>query len=1030
MKKLTLAFVCIQLSLVAQTSETVPLSAVMLPSNEVPATTINASGSAAILVHVVRDAAGKVTSGSVDFGVSYNFPGSLTITGLHIHEGRAGANGPVIIDTEITGTKTVVDNTGKAGVTRQAQIKPDNAAGIAALERLLQDPNQFYVNLHTPEFPGGVIRGQLQRDEVLVLLGQMSNLNEVPVVSDVTASGLGAAHVFVTRNELGAITRGRVIFDVNYSFPDKQTFTGLHIHKGGADVAGPVTIGTPLSGTNSVQSPDNGSGNLRYVVSVDSSNRTGLDTLEGLFKNPGGYYINLHTSAKAGGVIRAQLRPTTRLAFPVALLPSNEVPPITGLSASGPSEYSVYVLRNADGTIPAAAAIFDVNYRFPGPAEFTGMHIHNGASGVNGTVTIDSGISGSNSVSSADGFGNLFYFVNVNSPAGLATVNSIVSNPELHYLNLHTRVNPNGVIRAQLAAANTALPVVNAITSATSAVSITTLSPGGLITIYGTNMSKTTSDLRGLSSQSLPVSLNGVRVTIGGKDAPLLFVSPNQINAQVPADIPAGPQTVTVTMSNGTSANFVVTVAPAAPAIFFDPVGGVVVRNSDFALVRPETPARAGDILVIYATGLGATTPAIPPGTLASGPPFAMTAPVTITVGGQNAPVIYSLAAPGFAGLYQIAFRMPSGVSGGNAPLVIRVNNVASNTVNIAAAPDIQISDPVGDFLTTYPGPKGGDLDVVKTQVTFTGTEFVFSGTMNAPIGTTKDSYYVWGVDRGLGNKVANFAEIGLPNVIFDLVVFAMEPGGPPALVNDLNSGIATPLPPTAVTITGNTIVVRVPLSLLPSNGLKPEQYMWNLWPRWGGIPFGDAQISDFAPDNRNAVVLSNSLVVDPIGDFLTTYVGPKGGDLDVVSTQVTFTGTEFVFSGTMNAPIGTTKDGYYVWGVDRGLGNKVANFEQIGLPDVIFDLVVFAREPGGPPALVNDLNSGIATPLPPTAVTITGNTIVVRVPMSLLPSNGLSPEQYMWNLWPRWGGVPFGDAQISDFAPNTRNSIVTTPKQ
>jgi hypothetical protein len=201
---------------------------------------------------------------------------------------------------------------------------------------------------------------------------------------------------------------------------------------------------------------------------------------------------------------------------------------------------------------------------------------------------------------------------------------------------------------------------------------------------------------------------------------------------------------------------------------------------------------------------------------------------------------------------------------------------------------------------------------------------------------------------------------------------------------------------------------------------------MWNLWPRWGGIPMSDPQISDFAPDNRNAVVLSDSVVADPIGDFLSTYVGPKGADLDVVRTQVTFTGTEFIFSGTMNGPIGTTTDAFYVFGVDRGLGNKVADFAQLGLPNIVFDMVVVIRPPGGPPALVNDLNAGIATPLPPTAVTISGNTISVRVPLALLPSNGLKPEQYMWNLWPRWGGIPMSDPQISDFAPNNRNSIVT----
>lgn len=219
---------------------------------------------------------------------------------------------------------------------RPTQVKPDNAAGLAALQGLLDDPNQFYINLHTPEFPGGAMRGQLGRDDMLVLLGQMSNLNEVLVVSDVNASGLGAAHVFVTRDGSGVITRGRVVFDVNYNFPDKQTFTGLHIHQGTADVAGPVTIGTPLSATNPVQSPDSGAGNLRYVVFVDSSNRAGLDTLEGLFRNPAGFYLNLHTTVKLGGVIRAQLRPTTRIAFPGTLLPSNEVPPVTGLNASAP----------------------------------------------------------------------------------------------------------------------------------------------------------------------------------------------------------------------------------------------------------------------------------------------------------------------------------------------------------------------------------------------------------------------------------------------------------------------------------------------------------------------------------------------------------------------------------------------------------------------------------------------------------------------------------------------------------------------
>ncbi len=57
------------------------------------------------------------------------------------------------------------------------------------------------------------------------------------------------------------------------------------------------------------------------------------------------------------------------------------------------------------------------------------------------------------------------------------------------------------------------------------------------------------------------------------------------------------------------------------------------------------------------------------------------------------------------------------------------------------------------------------------------------------------------------------------------------------------------------MTFDGSTIEVLVPLDLLPTRGFTPDQFGWNLWPRWDGIPFGDAQISDFAPDSTNAAV-------------------------------------------------------------------------------------------------------------------------------------------------------------------------------
>src|SRR5262249_6796687 len=132
--------------------------------------------------------------------------------------------------------------------------------------------------------------------------------------------------------------------------------------------------------------------------------------------------------------------------------------------------------------------------------------------------------------------------------------------------------------------------------------------------------------------------------------------------------------------------------------------------------------------------------------------------------------------------------------------------------------------------------------------------DFQFSGTMNAAIGTTPEAFYVFGVDRGVGATTASFAELGLPQIAFDLVV-VVRPGGV-SVVNDLDGAIVNPLPPEAISIDGNTIAARVPLSLLPGKGLQPEDYLWNLWPRWDdGMGLHDEQISAFIPNDRMATL-------------------------------------------------------------------------------------------------------------------------------------------------------------------------------
>lgn len=167
------------------------------------------------------------------------------------------------------------------------------------------------------------------------------------------------------------------------------------------------------------------------------------------------------------------------------------------------------------------------------------------------------------------------------------------------------------------------------------------------------------------------------------------------------------------------------------------------------------------------------------------------------------------------------------------------------------------IHDPVGDFIPTYVGPHNPDLDVVNGAVIFAGNGFLFQATMDGDIGDHSVTLgrYVWGVDRGQGNETRNFAQLGLPDIIFDAVV-AVSPGDV-SIVNDIVTDVATPLPPENIVVLDKTILVWVPLSMLPSYvGRPPQEYTWNLWPRWDGIPMSDEQISDFAPDDHNASVV------------------------------------------------------------------------------------------------------------------------------------------------------------------------------
>jgi len=209
---------------------------------------------------------------------------------------------------------------------------------------------------------------------------------------------------------------------------------------------------------------------------------------------------------------------------------------------------------------------------------------------------------------------------------------------------------------------------------------------GGLISIFGSDLATTTASA---SFLPLPTALAGVRIFINDEEAPLLFVSPTQINAQVPYELDNTSLGLLRAVLHGkTTASVPIQIALAAPGIFtLNQSGGgraAVLHASSGAPVSDTNPARPSEILSVFASGLGATSPAATSGAAATSLPLQTTTrEVTASIGGLSAPVSFSGLAPGFAGLYQVNVQVPESVASGELVLVITSADSTSNAVTI-----------------------------------------------------------------------------------------------------------------------------------------------------------------------------------------------------------------------------------------------------------------------------------------------------------------------------------------------------------
>lgn len=281
----------------------------------------------------------------------------------------------------------------------------------------------------------------------------------------------------------------------------------------------------------------------------------------------------------------------------------------------------------------------------------------------------------------ADAQGNI-YVAGYTAQAGLPTTagafrSSITGGYDAFIAKINTSpiISPGGVV-----------PVYS---------TVSTVQPGEWISIFGANLSTGTATWTG----NFPTSLGGTSVTIDGKPAYLWYVSPTQINLQVPDDGTTGSVPVVVTTVSGATATSTVTIAPFAPSFnLLDAkhVAGIILRSNGSgaygggtydivgptgsSLGYPTVAAKAGDIVELFGVGFGPTNPTVHAGAVYAGA-APTTNPVTVSI--NNVSVTPSFAGETSAGLYQLNITIPASLGTGDAPLQASVGGSQTPVVAI-----------------------------------------------------------------------------------------------------------------------------------------------------------------------------------------------------------------------------------------------------------------------------------------------------------------------------------------------------------
>ena len=308
----------------------------------------------------------------------------------HIHTGRAGMNGDVLVALEQS-----MDDMTMWMTPDGTMIDEDTLAVLVS--------GGHYVNVHSPDFPGGEIRGQILTDNFALATFMLSGAQEVPAV---TTEAYGSGYVLVNTDdyalEMTVVTEG------------VDDATMAHIHTGRVGMNGDVLVALEQS------ADDAGTWMAPEGTMIDAD-------VFGVLAS-GGHYVNVHTPANGGGELRGQIL-TNEYAIATFMLDGEQEVPAVDTMAMGHG----YALVNT--STYALELVIDTE----GVDDATGAHIHTGRIGMNGDVLVAL-------EQSADDMGMWMTPENTMIDADILEV--LASGG--HYVNVHTPANMGGEIRGQI----------------------------------------------------------------------------------------------------------------------------------------------------------------------------------------------------------------------------------------------------------------------------------------------------------------------------------------------------------------------------------------------------------------------------------------------------------------------------------------------------------------------------------------------------------------------------------------------------